>query len=55
MNEPREFDFAPQKRAARCDVEDKNTLTTSQSFVDSDFAGDPVSRKQYYGIGGSDG
>ena len=64
MSEPREFDFIPLKRAAlhlvkkpkklHCDSEDKNTLTKITVFEDSDFAGDPVSRKKYSGIGGSD-
>ena len=58
MSEPREFDFFPLKRAARYLVEkpkaalrfrrqehaDKITV-----FVDSDFAGDPVSRKSTTG------
>ena len=59
MSEPREFDFVPLKRAARCLVGkpkaapryrrqkhvDKITV-----FVDSDFAGDPVSRKSTTGL-----
>ena len=59
MSEPREFDFVPLKRAARYLVEkpkaalrfrrqehaDKITV-----FVDSDFAGDPVSRKSTAGL-----
>ena len=59
-NEPREFDFVPLKRAARYLVGkpkaaprfrrqihvDKITV-----FVDSDFAGDPVSRKNTTGLG----
>ena len=59
MSEPREFDFVPLKRAARYLVEkpkaalifrrqkhaDKITV-----FVDSDFAGDPVSRKSTTGL-----
>ena len=63
MSEPREFDFVPLKRAARYLVGkpiaalrfrrqkhvDKITV-----FVDSDFAGDPVSKKEHDGIGGSD-
>ena len=34
----------------RCDFEDKNTLTRTTVFVDSDFAGDPVSRKSITGL-----
>ena len=59
MSEPREFDFVPLKRAAQYLVEkpkaalrfrrqehaDKITV-----FVDSDFAGDPVSRKTTTGL-----
>ena len=59
MSEPREFDFVPLKRAARYLVGkpiaalrfrrqkhvDKFTV-----FVDSDFAGDPVSRKSTTGL-----
>ena len=59
MSEPREFDFVPLKRASRYLVRkpkaalrfrrqthvDKITL-----FVDSDFAGDPVSRKSTTGL-----
>ena len=42
MSEPREFDFVPLKRAAHVD---KITV-----FVDSDLAGDPVSRKSTTGL-----
>ena len=59
MSQPREFDFIPLKRAARYLVEkpeaalgfrrqkhvDKITV-----FVNSDFAGDPVSRKSTTGL-----
>ena len=59
VSEPREFDFVPLKRAARYLVgkpkaalrfrrqkyADKSTV-----FVDSDFAGDPVSRKSTTGL-----
>ena len=59
MSEPRKFDFITLKRAARYLVEkpkaalrfrrqkhvDKITV-----FVDSDFAGDPVSRKSMTGL-----
>ena len=58
-SEPREFDFVPLKRATRKlvgnstaairfrrqDRVDKNTV-----FVDSEFAGDPVSRKSATGL-----
>ena len=46
MNEPREFDFVPLKRAVqhlvekpkrRCDFEDKNIPTRTTVFVDNDF------------------
>ena len=60
MSEPREFDFIPLKRAARYLLRkyiaalrfrrqkhvDKITV-----FVDSDFAGDPVSRKSTAELG----
>ena len=54
MSEPREFDFIPLKRAARYLVgKPKAALRFRRQkhvdeitvFVDSDFAGDPVSRK----------
>ena len=48
--EPREFDVVPLKRATRRQKHvDKITV-----FVDSDFAGDAVSREEHVGIGGSD-
>ena len=59
MSEPREFDFVPLKRAARYLVgrpraalrfrrqEHVDKITV---FVDSDFAGDPVSRKSTTGL-----
>ena len=59
MNEPREFNFVPLKRAARYLVgkpkaalrfrrqEHVDNITV---FVDSDFAGDPVSRKSTTGL-----
>ena len=59
MSEPREFDFVPLKRAARFLVgkpkaalrfrrqEHADEITV---FVDSDFAGDPVSRKSMTGL-----
>ena len=48
MSEPRDFDFGPLKRAARFRRQkhvDKITV-----FVDSDFPGDPVSRKSTTGL-----
>ena len=62
LSEPREFDFIPLKRAAqylagkpkaalrlrRQKHVDKITVS-----VDSDFAGDPVSKKECDGIGAS--
>ena len=58
MSEPREFDFAPLKRAARYLVGTKAALRYRRQkqvdkitvFVDSDFAGDPVSRKSTTGL-----
>ena len=59
MRKPREFDFVPLKRAARYLVgmpkaalrfrrqEHADKITV---FVDSDFAGDPVSRKSTTGL-----
>ena len=57
--EPREFDFIPLKRAARYLVgkskaalrfrRQKNVAKITV-FVDSDFAGDPVSRKSTTGL-----
>ena len=62
MGEPREFDINPLKRAARYLVGiTKAALRFRQEhvdkitvIVDSDFAGDPVSRKKHCGIGGPD-
>ena len=48
MNEPREFDFVPLKRAARC-LYRRQEHVDNTVFVDSDFAGDPVSRKSTTG------
>ena len=62
-SEPREFDFVPLQRAARYLVgKPKAALRYRRQkhvdkitvFVDSDFTGDPVSRKSTDGIGGSD-
>ena len=59
MSEPREFDFVPLKRAARYLVgKPKAALRFRRQkhvdkitvFVDSDFAGDPVSRKSTTGL-----
>ena len=59
MSEPREFDFVPLKRAARFMVgKPKRALRFRRQeradkitvFVDSDFAGDPVSRKSTTGL-----
>ena len=59
MSEPREFDFIPLKRAARYLVgKPKAALRFRRQkhvdkitvFVDSDFAGDPVSRKSTTGM-----
>ena len=59
MIEPREFDFVPLKRAARYLVgKPKAALRYRRQkhvdkitvFVDSDFAGDPVSRKSTTGL-----
>ena len=59
MSEPREFDFIPLKRAARYLVgKPKAALRFRRQqhvdkitvFVDSDFAGDPVSRKNTTGL-----
>ena len=59
MVNPREFDFIPLKRAARCLVgKPKAALRFRRQkhadkvtvFVDSDFAGDPVSRKRTKGL-----
>ena len=59
MSEPREFDFVSLKRAARCLVgRPKAALRYRRQkhvdkitvFVDSDFAGDPVSRKSTTGL-----
>ena len=61
MSEPREFDFVPLKRAARYLVgKPKAALSYRRQknvdkitvFVDSDFAGDPVSRKSTTGLVG---
>ena len=58
MSEPREFDFAPlnvlhsiwwESPKQRWGSENSNMLTRSV-FVDSDFAGDPVSRKSTTGL-----
>ena len=54
MSEPREFDFVPLKRAARYLVGKSKAAPRFRRqkhvdkitvFVDSDFAGDPVSKK----------
>ena len=59
MSEPREFDFIPLKRAARYLVgKPKATLRYRRQThvdkitvsVDSNFAGDPVSRKSTTGL-----
>ena len=59
MSEPREFDIIPLKRAARHLVgKPKAALRFRRQkhvdkitvFVDSDFAGDPVSRKSTAGL-----
>ena len=59
MSEPREFDFVPLKRAARYLVRKPKAslryrrqkhVDTITVFVDSDFAGDPVSRKSTTGL-----
>ena len=59
MTEPREFDFVPLKRAARYLVGKPKTalrfrrqkhVDKTTVFVDSDFAGDPVSRKSTMGL-----
>ena len=59
MSEPREFDFIPLKRAARYLVgKPKAALRFRRQkhvdkitvFVDSDFVGDPVSRKSTTGL-----
>ena len=59
MSEPREFDFVPLKRAARYLVGKPKVAVRFQRqkhvdkitvFVDSDFAGDPVSRKSTTGL-----
>ena len=51
-SEPREFDFIPLKRAARCLVgKTKAALRfRRQEHVDSHFAGDPVSRTSATGL-----
>ena len=58
MSEPREFDFVPLKRAARYLVGKLKAALRSRKqkhvdkitvFVDSDFAGDPVSKKSTTG------
>ena len=59
MSGPREFDFGPLKRAARDLVEKPKAALRYRRqkhvdkitfFVDSDFAGDPVSRKSTKGL-----
>ena len=59
MSEPREFDFVPLKRAARYLVgkpiaalrfRRQKFVEKITVFVDSDFAGDPVSRKSTTGL-----
>ena len=59
MSEPREFDFVPLKRTARYLMgKPKAPLRFRRQrhvdkitvFVDSDFAGDPVSRKNTTGL-----
>ena len=63
MSEPREFDFVPLKRAARFLVGEPETalgyrrqkhVVKITVFVDSDFAGDPISRKGMTGLVCSD-
>ena len=59
MSEPREFDFIPLKRAARYLVEKPKAVLRFRRqqhvdkitvFMDSDFSGDPVSRKSTMGL-----
>ena len=59
MSEPREFDFIPLKRAARYLVGKPKAAPRCRRqkhvdkitvFVDSDFAGDPISRKGTTGL-----
>ena len=55
MSEPREFDFIPSKRAARYLAGKPNAALRFRrqkitALVDSDFAGDPVSRKSTTGL-----
>ena len=59
MSEPREFDFVPLKRAVRYRVRTPKAalrylrqkhVDMITVFVDSDFAGDPVSRKSTTGL-----
>ena len=63
MSEPRESDFVPLKRAARYLVGKPNAALRFRRqkhvdkitvFVDSDFAGDPISRKSTTGLVASD-
>ena len=56
VSEPREFEFISTETCIaisgwetpnlHCDFRDKNTWTKITVFVDSDFAGDPISRKR---------
>ena len=59
MSEPREFDFVPLKRAARYLVEKPKAALRYRRqkhvdriivFVDSDFPGDPISKKSTTGL-----
>ena len=58
LSEPREFDFVPLKRARYLVGKPKAALRFRRQkrvdkitvFVDSDFAGDPVSRKSTTGL-----
>ena len=51
VSEPREFDCVPLKRAARYLVgKPQEHVDKITIFVDSDFAGDPVSRKSTTGL-----
>ena len=64
MSEPREFDFVPLKRAARYQegkpkaalrYRRQKHVDTIRVIVDSDFSGDPVSRKSTTGLVGQIG
>ena len=59
MSEPREFDFVPLKRAGRflagkpkaaLRFRRQKHVDKTSVFVDSNFAGDPVSRKSTTGL-----